>query len=591
MISKRLFIFPAFMLLVVACLGRPAAPLPSEAQFNAPIRFAVIGDRTGGHTPGVYRDIILEIERLKPDLTMTVGDMIEGYSDDTSRIRRQWEAYLTLVDPLSAPIYCTPGNHDIWGENSFKLYQAYVGEANYAFDYRGAHFVVLENGRWDSSDKLPQEKIDWLTNDLKKNQAALFTLVFFHKPFWFDTLAHGKPDRLHDIFKTYGVDAVFTGHYHVYFSDVYDGIRYTSLGSSGGRTMTGITGLHYHFGWVTLNKAGVHIALIKNESVLPHDEVTAQDMVAVERIEKETVRFNVPVMVGDDLTIDRQTWAFILKNPNSDMALMDEILWEIPKGWTVEPAVLPVSLAPGEELTVKTTLSSQGSLYPLPEFRLNMPYKPGATYGFSRSVRIERQTMCRRTRTPPRIDGILNEDEIWRYPEKQLFGRKGQKTPTEPVAFHLTHDNKYLYLATVCMESKMDQIQAFATKRDGAVYGDDCVCLLLSAPGQNSDGHSYEICFNPNGVIFDQRIDLAKGRITGTDPAWNADCDVKAMKSSGRWHIEARMPFAALGVKKVTSGDQWRVNFHRKQKRLKTSAAWMVPVDYNPDTYGTMVME
>jgi hypothetical protein len=188
----------------------------------------------------------------------------------TDEIRRQWEEYVTLIEPLSAPIYHTTGNHDIWIDGtdaSVKLYKEFIGDLNYSFDHHGVHFVVMDNSRWEKIDELPQETIEWLTNDLQDNRDALYILVFYHIPFWFESLAQGLPDKLHDIFKEYGVDAVFTGHYHEYFADEYDGIIYTSIGSSGGIASLGVTGLLYHFPWVTIDKDGIGFFLVP-----PHGE-------------------------------------------------------------------------------------------------------------------------------------------------------------------------------------------------------------------------------------------------------------------------------------------------------------------------------
>ena len=163
---------PTFILFTLIITVLPTfilAPTPFAAErLGEPIRFAIIGDRTGIHTPGVYRDIIKEIELLKPDFTITVGDMIEGYTDDMDEILNQWEEYITLIEPLSAPIYHTPGNHDIWideTDTSIKLYKEFIGDPNYSFDHRGVHFVVMDNSRWEKTDELPQETIEWLIND------------------------------------------------------------------------------------------------------------------------------------------------------------------------------------------------------------------------------------------------------------------------------------------------------------------------------------------------------------------------------------------------------------------------------------------
>lgn len=45
---------------------------------RTPVRFAIIGDRVGSAQPGIYEEIVSEIERLRPDFVVNVGDMIEG---------------------------------------------------------------------------------------------------------------------------------------------------------------------------------------------------------------------------------------------------------------------------------------------------------------------------------------------------------------------------------------------------------------------------------------------------------------------------------------------------------------------------------
>ena len=91
------------------------------------MRFAVIGDRTGTAQPGVYEQVLEEIERLKPDFSITVGDMIEGPAPDTIEINRRWQEYMGIIQALSAPVYYTPGNNDIWDSTSLEFYKRYVG--------------------------------------------------------------------------------------------------------------------------------------------------------------------------------------------------------------------------------------------------------------------------------------------------------------------------------------------------------------------------------------------------------------------------------------------------------------------------------
>ena len=202
------------------------------------LRFAVIGDRTGGHVEGVYEKIIVEIANLHPDFSINVGDMIEGYSEDSVEVARQWREYDSIVRPLTSPLHRTPGNHDITSDKMEPWYRQYAGNPYYSFDQGGSHFIVLDVSRWEFGDALPKREMTWLTDDLKQNQSAAHTFVFFHKPYWIESLEQNKPDTLHQLFVRYGVDAVFNGHYHEYFSGTRDGIMYTAVGSSGAGSRT-----------------------------------------------------------------------------------------------------------------------------------------------------------------------------------------------------------------------------------------------------------------------------------------------------------------------------------------------------------------
>ena len=50
-------------------------------------RFAVISDRTGGHRPGIFGRSVRMINMLQPEFVMSVGDLIEGYSEDPGQWR------------------------------------------------------------------------------------------------------------------------------------------------------------------------------------------------------------------------------------------------------------------------------------------------------------------------------------------------------------------------------------------------------------------------------------------------------------------------------------------------------------------------
>ena len=583
----------SFLCIVTVCwVGIVLFSIPLVASGESinlsdhPVRFAIVGDRTGSHVEGVYGAIIEEIERLKPDFVMTVGDMIEGYTEDTTVLVEEWQEYMSLLEPLTMPIYHTPGNHDITTDPMEGLYRRYMGDPYYSFDHRGLHFVILDNSRASTGDDLSSEQMKWLAEDLSANHESIYTIIFVHKPYWFDTIAVDNPHALHALLVEHDVDAVFTGHYHRYFVGEYDGIIYTSIGSSGGGMSPGPSGLGYHFAWVTVSNDGLTIAPIRKESVLPWNEISADEMHLADDITRKGLEQNLAVPVSSVSPVSNATVTITVHNL-TDHIMRDSLRWDVPDNWKVEPQSAPVSLTSKSFGEIEFSVSSSGDLYPVPTVAANFPYAEDRDYEVRSNLRIIREVVCGRVTAPPKIDGILSED-LWQAPETRFYSPSGEPTDNEPAEFFFAHDSVNLYLAAHCTESKMDSIRAAVIERDGAVYGEDCVGYLFCP--EASDGIVYLIYFNPFGVVFDQKIVWDSTGHYDTDREWNGSYEIMTSRWDDFWDIEVRIPLSEFGDFAAASSS-WDVNFRRKQKRLNSSGDWQVPRNYDPKTFGRMTLQ
>ena len=94
-------------------------------------QFAVIGDRTGGHRPGVFSAAIGILNLLQPEFVMSVGDFIEGYvdgeDDSESVLRSQWAEMDEKIGQLDMPMFFVQGNHDVNFDPSEKVWFDRVG--------------------------------------------------------------------------------------------------------------------------------------------------------------------------------------------------------------------------------------------------------------------------------------------------------------------------------------------------------------------------------------------------------------------------------------------------------------------------------
>jgi 3',5'-cyclic-AMP phosphodiesterase len=209
-----------------------AIVLAAYAAGPSEFRFVILGDRTGEAVPGVYEEVWREVDLDRPDFVVSVGDSIQGGDDRT--VDAEWRKILALLTPYRRyRIFFAPGNHDVWSAASAQAYEKYTRHPlHYSFDYRQAHFTILDNSR---SDELPAEEFSYLQKDLElhKNQPVKF--IVSHRPSWILNAVLGNPGfPLHQLAKRYGVKYVIAGHIHQMLHFEVEGVTYLSMPSAGG---------------------------------------------------------------------------------------------------------------------------------------------------------------------------------------------------------------------------------------------------------------------------------------------------------------------------------------------------------------------
>ncbi|MFA6717240.1 MAG: glycoside hydrolase domain-containing protein, partial [Victivallaceae bacterium] len=169
-----------------------------------------------------------------------------------------------------------------------------------------------------------------------------------------------------------------------------------------------------------------------------------------------------------------------------------------------------------------------------------------------------------KTGSPPVIDGKLG-DACWQKAagtNKFYLNMNGCTPAKEKTEVRLCYDDKALYVAFKCYDSRMDEISAQETRHDGKIYHDDCVELFLK-PEAEGDSY-YHFMVNPIGTYGEEEI---------KNLAWNGKWSVKTAKQKDCWTAEMAVPFASLRITPDT-GSVWKANFCREQKRLVEDTAW-----------------
>jgi hypothetical protein len=116
----------------------------------------------------------------QPDFIVFTGDLTHTTDDPKERRRRLGE-FKEIVSQLKVKnVRFMPGEHDGSLDQS-KAFQEFFGAPHYTFDYKGVHFIVLDNVS-DPRARLGDAQLQWLNENLGKQKADSKVVVFTHRP-------------------------------------------------------------------------------------------------------------------------------------------------------------------------------------------------------------------------------------------------------------------------------------------------------------------------------------------------------------------------------------------------------------------------
>jgi hypothetical protein len=266
-------------------------------------RIVILPDRTTGNDAGLsYVDEAVEdINRLRPDAVIAIGDMVQGYTRNPAEWNRQADDHLARVQRLQVPFLPLIGNHDVisgtrkGGDRTYeRMYRERYGPRWYRADFDHLVALVLDSdepcdGR---SPRLGEAQIQWLKDELTSLQAdprALAVLV--HRPLWRTGPARAEWDsQVHPALVDAKVDAVIAGHLHsLQMEEPRDGITYLVVGACGGNVdQLPLAGQLHHL--TVMNACGGDIALshVPAGATIAADFVLAADQEIAYALKRES---------------------------------------------------------------------------------------------------------------------------------------------------------------------------------------------------------------------------------------------------------------------------------------------------------------
>lgn len=443
-------------------------------------QFAVVTDRTGGHRPGVFLKGINKLNLMQPEFVMSVGDLIEGYTEDTVRLKNEWDEFNGFIDSLKVPFFYVPGNHDITNRKMEEVWKNQFGVTYYHFVYKDVLFLCLnseDNVRGAGRGTIDDEQYDYIKKALSENKNVKWTMVFLHQPLWVqkDTKRWADvekllEDRNHN---------VFAGHYHRYWKTERNNGKYIALATTGGGSA--LRGVSYgefdHVVWITMTEDGPIIANLLLDGVWDEDVVT-DELSQFIRNNPITLRID-PVKYSSD-TFSLSQGEVILRN-DSDFKSVTTIeafptndLVFITESNTVE-------LEPNSITKVKYTirnLSGKGlnEITPIkinyqnkiiykdrPDLVLknNYNYKPVLSYDIEKTQ-------------PVKIDGNLKEwgKLNYKFSNMNLVGQPFDYTDENDGSgmFSIKYDEEYIYIAYEVIDDDLYISETESIAKQDAIY-------------------------------------------------------------------------------------------------------------------------
>lgn len=461
--------------LVLPMLDGPR-PWTDKPAFDDPERFqiAIMTDNTGGHRPGIWMKAVEKVNLLRPTFVMSVGDLIEGYSEDRAEVEAEWREFLGFMDKMEMKFFFVAGNHDLSNPLMHQIWREHFGPAYYSFDYKRVHFICLNSE--DPSSVIGDAQLAWLAEDLEQARDARWTLLFLHKPLWLDAereLSAGNPDKTNwkRVEQLLGErpHTVFAGHVHYYAQYDRNGRKYYHLATTGGSSQ--LRGVPYgefdEIAWLTMEQDGPTVANLLLDGILPGDVVTEASIARFRQFLARTQIEVAPILVEDEGGLSQGRIDLRLVNGFDAPVELNATIAGLPlRGLTVDHETLRLSAGPGQaaELAVSVQFTERIAFEHLSQTLLTASLR---TTDRDRPLTAERQVpiVIDRRYSVPRITSIRIERDLSDWPDAWL------PMPSQPlvldrpqdwtgpsdcsVSIQAARDDKFLYLAARVTDERL----------------------------------------------------------------------------------------------------------------------------------------
>jgi Icc-related predicted phosphoesterase len=176
------------------------------------------GPKVNPDATGTLKKAIAAVNSMKtqPDFVVFTGDITHTTDDPKVRRKRMAEARDIIGGLKVRDVRFLAGEHDAGLDNG-EAFQEYFGKTHYTFEYKGVHFIAVDNVS-DPTSSIGDAQLQWLGDELKKIDKESRIIVLTHRPLWdlypnWDWWTRDGAKAV-DLLMPYKNVTVFYGHIH-----------------------------------------------------------------------------------------------------------------------------------------------------------------------------------------------------------------------------------------------------------------------------------------------------------------------------------------------------------------------------------------
>lgn len=529
-------------------------PNISESSFQ----FAIVTDRTGGSRPGIFEDAVRKLNLLQPEFVVSVGDLIEGYTEDRRTIAAEWNEFNGFISKLEMPFFYLPGNHDYTNDVMALEWKKRFGKDYYHFRYKDVLFLCLNS----SGDLKKQYK--YFKSTLEENADVKWTIALIHHPL-FTYPSHLEWGRIEKLLIG-RPHTVFAGHKHRYVKYEKNKSNYITLATTGGGSP--LRGPQYgefdHVVWVTMTDQGPVLANLQLSGIHNEDVSTEETRGLVDNLHFGEMLKVDPLYFGEN-GFDQGDTRLKITN-SSDLPTSVSLNLENSASWIGEFKDKDIELGPNSTHMIELPV------YSFRENEIREPMKLHARFEYLLSpgnlLKIDKQVNIKPARKhsiPAKekivVDGNLSE---W---DKSLFIEDGQRyINADPFSHSGPEDASFAFTTAVTDKALLIAVTVtdddISTDKNTEPFNQDGIGILI-------DPRSSPIsAYTTKYALFNQVMYIAMSPSkddSGKPYLYNEDklpekTKVRFMRTNKGWDAEVSIPISYIKGKQGPDWDSVRLN-------------------------------